>query len=479
MSIQYSGNAGIYSFTTGTSTASTDYETALVTNLQTAGWTATIVAASDIATFSANPTDGDTITLDSSTHQEVYRFKTVMAQANDVKLDSTLALTIGHFVLAVNGTGTPGTDYFAGTVASPTITASASSPTVGLIYKTTGSAGNGAAVSSSSGNVTFTTSTLQGGYTKLLSAITPQNLQCAVKIFTASGSFYNPGTTITIIPMSYDGSYAMSSGGLTNTGVINAAGNSWKLVANKYQWLAFIPGSTDSTKLGNGVGMGVPYITSNLQAPLILAATNAVPISCNVPAHGFVNGQSVYITQGLGNTAVNGTWTIAVVDANNFTLNGSTGNGTYVASSASVTNLTQTNSVAQAVWGCGSIGGGCNNLRNSPTLISNGCYQLVNTQSVNNSQGTDSPQLIYPRLTNAAVTQNLQWYDNTFVMDEPFISWGISSGAQPKLIGQLWDAVMVRTALSVDQTASFDAPSHNFWTVGIDGGQNSIMFATS
>ena len=47
------------------------------------------------------------------------------------------------------------------------------------------------------------------------------------------------------------------------------------------------------------------------------------------PLHGFSTGNSVTTSGILGNLAANGTFTITVVDANNFTLDGSTGDGTY------------------------------------------------------------------------------------------------------------------------------------------------------
>ena len=59
-------------------------------------------------------------------------------------------------------------------------------------------------------------------------------------------------------------------------------------------------------------------------------ATNASPIRVTTTvAHGWTTGAKVVIESVAGNTAANGTWTITYVDATNFTLNGSTGNGAY------------------------------------------------------------------------------------------------------------------------------------------------------
>lgn len=61
----------------------------------------------------------------------------------------------------------------------------------------------------------------------------------------------------------------------------------------------------------------------------LTGATNASPISVTATAHGFATGAKVTISGVLGNVNANGTFTITVVDANTFTLNGSTGSGSY------------------------------------------------------------------------------------------------------------------------------------------------------
>jgi hypothetical protein len=57
--------------------------------------------------------------------------------------------------------------------------------------------------------------------------------------------------------------------------------------------------------------------------------TNATPINVTATSHGFSNGHVVYITGVLGNLACNGTFRVTNVDANNFTLDGSTGSGAW------------------------------------------------------------------------------------------------------------------------------------------------------
>ena len=61
----------------------------------------------------------------------------------------------------------------------------------------------------------------------------------------------------------------------------------------------------------------------------ITGATNASPISVTATAHGRAEDDIVFIHGIVGNTAANGTWKIAYVDANTFTLDGSTGDGAW------------------------------------------------------------------------------------------------------------------------------------------------------
>lgn len=72
------------------------------------------------------------------------------------------------------------------------------------------------------------------------------------------------------------------------------------------------------------------YIASDYLT--VTAATNATPIQITTStAHGYATNDIVQIGGIVGNTAANRfNWKITVVDANNFTLNGSVGNGAWV-----------------------------------------------------------------------------------------------------------------------------------------------------
>ena len=109
-------------------------------------------AATGSLAFTSNPTDNDTVTIGAV----VYRFKSTLEQANDVKIGSAATNTVASLEAAVNGDGTPGTDYFAGTSPVNGVTASALGTTLTLTADENGAQGNSIALSSSDENVTPT-----------------------------------------------------------------------------------------------------------------------------------------------------------------------------------------------------------------------------------------------------------------------------------------------------------------------------------
>lgn len=74
------------------------------------------------------------------------------------------------------------------------------------------------------------------------------------------------------------------------------------------------------------------YAAGDSVAPVsltITAATNASPIVITSTAHGLSTGDPVTVASVGGNTAANGDWVVTRVDANSFSLDGSTGNDDY------------------------------------------------------------------------------------------------------------------------------------------------------
>jgi hypothetical protein len=83
------------------------------------------------------------------------------------------------------------------------------------------------------------------------------------------------------------------------------------------------------TTLGTGSG-SITGATSVLPgAGAVTAATNASPIVITSANHGLHTGDVVTIAGVQGNNSANGVFTVTVVDANDFSLNGSTGSANY------------------------------------------------------------------------------------------------------------------------------------------------------
>lgn len=75
----------------------------------------------------------------------------------------------------------------------------------------------------------------------------------------------------------------------------------------------------------------------------VTAATNATPVVATVGAvdASIVVGSTVTVTGGTTNTGVNGTFRVSAVTGTTITLEGSVGNGTYDASSATIVGVAQ------------------------------------------------------------------------------------------------------------------------------------------
>ncbi|HEX4605470.1 MAG TPA: phage tail protein, partial [Candidatus Angelobacter sp.] len=125
----------------------------------------------------------------------------------------------------------------------------------------------------------------------------------------------------TLYPQQSPGGFvpqANADPGNINTPIIFEANDRLSLTGNYEVWIGVSGAGTSGTPRS------------------ISAATNASPIQITLTGHGFLTGQRV-VNAGIGgNTAANGTWTVTRIDQDNFTLNGSAGNGAYTSGGTSV-----------------------------------------------------------------------------------------------------------------------------------------------
>jgi hypothetical protein len=118
---------------------------------------------------STNVSDGDTVTIGST----VYRFKTVMAQINDIQIAGigNSDTSVQNLIFAINGAGTPGTSYYTGTVANTQVSAGIlGSHAVTITALAQGLAGNSIASTKSSSVLSWGAATLSGGTDSAITA---------------------------------------------------------------------------------------------------------------------------------------------------------------------------------------------------------------------------------------------------------------------------------------------------------------------
>jgi hypothetical protein len=123
-----------------------------------------VAATAILSSNGTVPADNDTVTVNNVT----YRFKTTIAQANDVARGASSDAALDALVKAVNQTGVSGTDYFAGTVAPTGVTAGNRTGTgatgqVTFTAAATGAEANTFPFAKSSANLSVSGATFSGG----------------------------------------------------------------------------------------------------------------------------------------------------------------------------------------------------------------------------------------------------------------------------------------------------------------------------
>lgn len=95
--------------------------------------------------------------------------------------------------------------------------------------------------------------------------------------------------------------------------------------------------SITNTNILKKEGKALTYSATTSSSKTITGASNTSPIIITTSAlHNYKNNDAVTISSVAGNTAANGTWVVTRLSDNTFSLNGSTGNGTYTSGGTSV-----------------------------------------------------------------------------------------------------------------------------------------------
>lgn len=163
-------------------------------------------SASTTLTLSTTPSDGDMVSIDGNT----YVFRTSLTNSGttpyEVLINGSAGGAVAKLKLAMNLTGTAGTDYGTGTLIHPTVTAgTVSGSTLPMTAKALGTSGNNLQTSVPVGTVeSFTGAFLAGGVNPVPNqvllgvALTNQldNLKSAINATTGAGTVYSTGTAV-------------------------------------------------------------------------------------------------------------------------------------------------------------------------------------------------------------------------------------------------------------------------------------------
>lgn len=245
----------------------------------------------------------------------------------------------------------------------------------------------------------------------LLSATTPQSLNIRVRV-------YDPGSgSCARLKMSNAAGTRTQAGDVF---LLVGAGKTYRVIANKYQFFCFTPGSTACREFAAG---GTPYLPS------------------------FLSGVITECGWLLGNALSDG-------------------------DTAAVTATTQ--GVLRA--GLSFTGAGTQN--GNMYLLCNGSAVEYNVQYVSTVSMAPCPGLQVqggPVASSSGHLRSYRWHDDSLFVYEPLVGWGLTNVSESKLRGQLWDGMIVSDSFAADFTlSSFDG--HNWWAItssnpGTDGVQ--------
>lgn len=123
-------------------------------------WEVSSGAAASATLTATDLIEADTVTIDG----KVYTFEDVLTNVNgNVLVGADLEETLANLAAAINGTGTPGTQYAVLTTTHPTVTAVATSTTVEVTSKAKGVSSNSIEVSTTAADAAWDAAELSGG----------------------------------------------------------------------------------------------------------------------------------------------------------------------------------------------------------------------------------------------------------------------------------------------------------------------------
>jgi hypothetical protein len=426
--------------------------------LEECGWSEQLMPATAVLVVNAVPANGDTITVGSITYTFVSGANFNNAKRNQINLENaTVDLIVTRIFEIVNaGLTGAGTDYSSATILpNPQFTAQFRdfANTLEFIATSLGTQTPNLSVTGTSMGFQQITSgggTGGGGGSQLMTtAQTPQGL--------AGGIFMDGQSGYVRIRMGTAAAGAMSAGTLDldrAPGVFSiATGNRvQEFCGCAHQFFTWVRG--DSNSPGCVVAGGVPYIRPYHTATFIRAVFPGTPITVQTTTpHGFVNGQQVFISDVLGTSAANGVWSVTVLNAYSFTLNGSGNFQPYVWGGMVAT----TTQIARCMWMSGtSVGSNFSTFRNSlgPGVGTGnnffGCVNQFYWSTWNNPTGL---MLEIPKIPNTETNNGIakNWGQIADAV-EANLGWCLCNPNSALLkYGQLWGAFVEEDPIPMDR----------------------------
>lgn len=97
-------------------------------------------------------------------------------------------------------------------------------------------------------------------------------------------------------------------------------------------------------------------------------------------------------------------------------------------------------------------------------ILNGNMWEVGNGTNLGGTGSPGNPTLIYPQHANMAYQGYSQYafrfHDDSPLIAEPLMAFGLNSGDEAKIRGQLWDAIIMTDVMSMGTTFSFDG--HNF-----------------
>jgi hypothetical protein len=134
-------------------------------------------AVGTLTSDATNVADDETVVVGATGGTAItYRFKDTPAQAYDVQIGASASASLDNLKATINGTGTAGTEYYAGTLANPDIIAyTKTATTLKVGFRTIGTDGNAYTTTETSGHLSWGAGTLAGGVVTTAATLTIGN----------------------------------------------------------------------------------------------------------------------------------------------------------------------------------------------------------------------------------------------------------------------------------------------------------------